>query len=260
MADDPIVDEPVVDEPVVDTPADDTPHPLAPGGPRFEEVYARMKAAEDREREKDARLARLEGAVQQRQPQQPQQYTSEQIASYLQTQVDQGQITPMAAANALSQFNAQQAATRTAMQVEGYRVQANKLQAAGAEVNAYMDRVPALRDTNSADFIKVRDAAYEASEDMGLPVTDLRVQRVALKQVYGSLSKMAKVEGDREQSRRASLPHVETTTNGGNRAPAKGGDTAWKEGIPDKQMKYWKERGYTEQQMKDEARYVKRRA
>ena len=258
MADEPVEvvpEEVVTPEPEVVTPE---PHPLEEGGVRFNEVYRQMKEERDARQRAEAEAAALR--TQYRQPAQPQQFTSEQIASYLQTQVDQGQITPMAAANALSQFNARKAATETAMQVEGYRVQANKLQAAGAEVNAYMDRVPALRDTNSADFAKVRDAAYEASEDMGLPVTDLRVQRVALKQVYGSLSKMAKVEGDREQSRRASLPHTETATNGGQRVPAKGGDTAWKEGIPDKQMKYWKERGYTEQQMKDEARYVKRRA
>ena len=39
------------------------PHPLQPGGARFEEVYARMRQAEDR-------AARMEGALQQAQQQQ----------------------------------------------------------------------------------------------------------------------------------------------------------------------------------------------
>ena len=251
MADEPVVEEVVVEPEVVA----ETPHPLEEGGVRFNEVYARMKAAEDREREKDARLARLEGIAQAHQapPTGPAIYTPQQ----LQAAVDQGLITPMVAADVLSRQNARVEATATAMQVEHIRASAGKLQAAGAAVNQYLAHVPALKDVNSADFAKVRDAAYSASDDMNLPVTDLRVQRRALREVYGTLDKMAKNDGERESSRRASLPHTETSA-GGTRQPAAAatGADAWKKDVPADYLTYWKQRGYSEQQMKDEAKYV----
>src|SRR3990167_1016645 len=115
-----MADEVEKDESGVETPTEvvetvETPHPLEEGGVRFNEVYARMKAAEDREREKDARLARLEGIAQAHQPQAgPVVYTHQQ----LQQAVDQGLITPMFASDVLSRQNATAAATQTAMQVE----------------------------------------------------------------------------------------------------------------------------------------------
>ena len=245
-------DTPVVEEAVAETPEVEI-HPLEPGGKRFQEVYGDWRTEQARAARAEADLAALRA---QQQPRQPVQYTPEQIATYLQQQVDQGQITPMAAANYLSQFNAQQVATRTAMQVEQARAHATKLQSAGAEVNAFIDRIPALKDVNSADFRKVSDAAYSASDDMGLPVSDLRVQRIALRQVYGSLDKIAKVEGERESSRRASLPHTETRVGSGRPPAAKAGDDAWKKDVPAEYMAHWKKRGYTEEQMKAEARYV----
>lgn len=251
-----VVEETPVVEPVAETvePVAE-PHPLDPGGKRFQEVYGDWRTEQAARQRLEAENAALR--TQQQPRQQPQvQYTPDQIATYLQTQVDQGAITPMAAANYLSQFNAQQVATRTAIQVEQVRTQTTKLQQAGVEVNQFMERVPALRDTNSADFAKVRDAAYAVSDDMNLPVTDLRVQRRALREVYGSLDKVAKADGERESSRRASLPHVETTT-GGTRstAPVKG-EEAWKKDVPAAYLSFWKQRGYSDEQMKAEAKYV----
>ena len=75
--------------------------------------------------------------------------------------------------------------------------------------------------------------------------------------MYGSVDKVAKGEGEREVSRRASLPHVETTT-GSARVVAKGGDDAWKKDVPSEYLEHWKRRGYTEEQQKAEAKYVTR--
>mgnify|MGYP001607787052 CR=1 FL=1 len=252
MADEPVVEETPVVEPVVETEVVEI-HPLEPGGKRFQEVYGDWRSEQQRAQRAEAEIAALR---QQMQPRQPQQYTPEQIAAYLQQQIDQGQITPMAAANALSQFNARQVATQTAMQVEQIRTQGAKLQAAGTEVNQYIARVPSLKDTNSDEFKRVSEAAYSASDDMGLPVTDLRVQRRALREVYGTLDKMAKNDGERESSRRASLPHVETSAGGTRQPAAPAGADAWKKDVPADYLTYWKQRGYSEQQMKDEAKYV----
>ena len=256
MADEevPVVEDsaPVVEAPVIEAPEVEI-HPLEPGGKRFQEVYGDWRKEQGARERAEAELAALRTQMQ---PRQPIQYTSEQIATYLQTQVDQGAITPMAAANALSQFNAQRAANATAIQVEQARTVATKMQAAGSEVNAFIDRVPALKDTSSADFKRVSDAAYSASDDMGLPVSDLRVQRRALREVYGSLDKLAKSEGERESSRRASLPHVETTPGGTRGAQPVKGDDAWKKDVPAEYLKFWEKRGYSEEQMKAEAKYV----
>ena len=119
MADEPVV-EPVVKpvdtvvgsavEPEAVVEPSPEPHPLAEGGTRFNEVYARMKQAEER-------AARIEGMLaQQQRPQTQPQYTPEQVAAYLQQQVDRGEITPMQGSNALSQFNAQRIANLTAVQ------------------------------------------------------------------------------------------------------------------------------------------------
>lgn len=258
MADEPVVEETPVVEPVAEAiePVAE-PHPLEPGGKRFQEVYGDWRKEQAARERIEAENAALRAQLQPRQPQ-PQQFTPEQVAAYLQQQVDQGQMTPMAAANYIAQMHAQRAATATALQVEQARTQAQKLQSAGTEVNAFIDRIPALKDVNSADFKKVSDAAYSASDDMGLPVSDLRVQRRALREVYGSLDKMAKAEGEREVSRRASLPHVETTT-GSARVVVKGSDDAWKKDVPVEYIEHWKRRGYTEEQMKAEARYIKPR-
>src|SRR6266446_10446407 len=107
MADDPEVVEEKVDaaplaEPEKETPEVATPHPLEPGGPRFEEVYRRMKEAEARDMENRDRIARLEGQAQvlTRQPSQPQQQTF--TPDQLQALVDQGRISPAQMAHQIS--------------------------------------------------------------------------------------------------------------------------------------------------------------
>lgn len=252
MADEPVV-EPV--EPVVEPAVEPEVHPLEEGGRRFNEVYARMKAAEEREREKDARLARLEGMAQvaQRPQVQQQVYTPEQ----LQVLVDQGRVTPMAAANYLAQQHAQQAAMQTtSAAIQLQQLNAKVTQAAN-EVNAFIDKVPSLRDTQSAEFQKVSQVAYQTAEDMGLPVTDFRVQRAALRQVYGSIERIASNGAARETARSASVPHTETGVGGTNRPAASKGDDALK-GISQKYIDFWTKKGYSRERMVEEAKYVTR--
>lgn len=257
MADEPVV-EPQVEapaEPQVETPE---PHPLEEGGVRFNEVYARMKAAEEREREKDQRIARLEGQFQaiQRPPQPQQQFTVEQVADFLQQKVDRGEMTPMRAAAELSGFRAQQISQQNLLQAEQIRSMAAVQNEALAEVNRYIEKVPALNDPSSAEFRKAQDAANRVSRRLGLPVTDFRVQQTALESVYGSVDKIAQQGQQRQQARDASLPHVET---GGGRtvAPQQNGkQETGLEGVSPKYIEYWKKRGYSHEQMVQEAKYV----
>ncbi len=246
--------------PEPDIQPDPEPHPLEPGGPRFEEVYGQMKEYRRRLEQIESERAQERAALVAQQQQQPRiqaQYTPEQVADYLQQQVDRGQITPMQAANALSQFNAQRVSAATALQVEQQRAFNAQLQEAANEVQRYIAKVPALRDTASADFQRVSEAANRVSRRMGLPVTDYRVQQTALESVYGSLDRIAKADKTRQESRNDSLPHTETTMGRGPApvAQKQAGDDVLK-GVSPEYIKFWTKRGYTREQMIEEAKYV----
>lgn len=248
--------EPVVEvvEPVVEPAAEPVepvvevkePHPLEQGGERFEQVYARMKQAEQEARDTRDRLARAEGQLQTMQrPVQPQQatYTPDQ----LQALVDRGQITPMQAADVLAAQRSVQSAGIIAQQ----QAIAMKTQSALKEVNEYIDKMPQLGSTGSSEFQKVARAAYEIAEDMGLPATDPRVQRQALRVTFGTLDKVARVASGTEAGRRASIPHSESGS-GGEPAPAVKSDEALK-GVPARYLNFWKSKGYTPKRMAEEA-------
>ncbi len=238
-------------EPIVEpTPEEPTPHPLHPGGARFEEVYARMKQAEER-------AARMEGALAQAQQQHqlvPQQSQFIDPAQ-LQALVDQGRITPMQAADVLSRQNAQHYATQTTLAAVQAQQLNTKIQSAATEVNQYIDKLPVLRDTNSAEFGRVRDEAYRLAEDMNLPVQDFRVQRAALRATFGSLERMASASQARQQSREASLPHTETTVGSRATTPAAKGADPLKD-IDPTYLDYWQRKGYSRERMIEEAQYI----
>lgn len=259
MADEPIIPEPepVVEpvvaavEPVVPEPAPDPEpvHPLAPGGQRFEEVYARMKQADDR-------AARAEGEVQAlRQQLRPSQVPVVYTADQLQAAVDRGQITPMQAADLLSRQNSAAMAAQT-IQAQTF---AAKTQSALTEVNQYMEKMPALANALSPEFQKVAKAAYEIADEVGLPVQDPRVQRRALRETFGTLDRIAAAAKAQDSSRAASLPHTEAGPGAGGTAPApKPGGTNPLKDVPPAYLEFWKKRGYTQKQMEDEAKYIVR--
>lgn len=260
MADDQVEqvqDEQQQQQQVVEQVEEKPPHPLEEGGARFKEVYGQMKEFQrELERERAERAAER-AALQQQRPQPQVQYTPEQVAAYLQQQVDRGAMTPMDAANMLSQFNAQRVATQTALQVEQTRLLNQQLQEAANEVNQYIAKVPALRDSTSAEFAKVSDAAHRVSRRMGLPVTDFRVQQTALENVYGGLDRIARQGEQRREARDASLPHVETGTQKPSVVTAGKQDDALK-GVPEEYVKFWTSKGYTRERMIEEAKYVTR--
>ena len=153
--------------------------------------------------------------------------------------------------------NAQHAATQTTIAaIQAQQLNA-KLQSAFGEVNQYIDKVPSLRDSSSQDFQRVSQEAYRVAEDMNLPVNDGRVQRVALRAVYGPLDRLAAANTARAQSRDASLPHTETTVSRGTtQATAqKGGPDPLKDVDPT-YIAHWERKGYTRERMIEEAAYI----
>ena len=236
----------------------ETPHPLSPGGARFEEVYAKWKMAEDR-------ASRAEGEAQayrqQQQRPQQQQVDPAQMRVFLQQQIDQGRITPVDAMDIISRHNAQQAATQTTIVATQAQQLNAKIQSAFTEVNQYLDKLPSLRDNSSQDFQRVSAEAYRVAEDMNLPVTDGRVQRVALRAVYGPLDRLAAASTARAQSRDASLPHTETNvsrgaTQGATQTTATKGDPDPLKDIDPTYIAHWERKGYTRERMIEEAAYI----
>jgi hypothetical protein len=226
------------------------PHPLSPGGPRFEQVY---REKEDYRREADylrGENERLRSSQQQPQPQKPQEawFTAEQLQAY----VDRGQITPAKAAEQLAWQQAQ-LAQREMLQTQATQ---SRLMDAGREVNQYKAKIPALNNPTSSEMLRVKEAVYEVAADMGLPANDLRVQRRALRETFGSLEKLTKTSEVREVSRRSADTHAETSsTAGGNRAPSKDPLAT----VPQRYKDHWKRMGYTQQQMAEEAKYIRQR-
>lgn len=236
------VEEPATEEP------EKKPHPLEPGGPRFADVYARMREAERRAQEMEAQLAaeRAKATPQQQQPQ-GQFYTPQQ----LQAAKDLGQITE---AQMMDQL-AWQRAELKAREVEKRQADRFVADTALSEVDAYIAKIPALADANSPELRKVGVAAREIALEMGKPVTDPLVQRRALREVYGSLEKVNSVRKVQAEARANAESHLESTPGAGVVSQRK---DPFKE-VPPAIKEHWKRLNYTEEQMKAELPYIRPR-
>jgi len=229
----PVVEEKVVEEkPVEYAPAADSP--------RFKEVYARMKQAEAREADLLGRINRLETAAK---PVQPQEsfYTADQLQGF----VDAGRMTQLQAADRLA-YQRATAGSRATIQIQAQeRVNEQAL----SEVNRYLEKMPSLGNVGSSEFQAVSAAAHAYSAEVGWPVTDPRVQRRALRETFGPLEKVAKVE-------RRETPHSESGGGGGSTPTSP--TTNPLKGVSQAYLDFWKKRGYTQKQMEEEAKYITR--
>lgn len=221
-------------------------HPLEPGGVRFEEVVREKNELKAEANLLRSRLASLESQPKE-QPkpvQTPTIYTTEQ----LQAAVDAGRITPAQLADQLAWQRAQE----VRQQVVAETALNQKRASAVAEVTQYLDRIPALNDPMSKDFLRASRVATEIAEDMGWDVRDPRVQRQALRQTFGPLERMADATRTRDYAR----DHADTAieTRGGGR-PAPSAKDPFKD-VPALLMAEWKRLGYSVDQMKEELKYV----
>jgi hypothetical protein len=231
-----------VTEPVVET--EGKTHPLAPGGVRFEDVVR-----EKNEYKAEAAALRAQVARQQEPPkdtpaQTPTFYSTEQ----LQAAVDAGRITHTQASDQLAWQRAEQ--MRQQVGVESDLRQ--KRAAANAEVNQYLDRVPALHDPTSKEFLRASRAATEIAEDLGADIRDPRVQRQALRQIFGSIDKLADASKTRDYAREHADTAIETR-GGGSRQPPK--NDPFKD-VPKALLDHWDHLRYTDEQKKEELKYV----
>ena len=226
----------------------ETPHPLQPGGVRFEEVYGKWKAEERAAqmlREENDRL-RTQPQAPQTQSQTPQFYTQDQLQKF----VDEGKIS-------LAQMSGQlalQAKELAKQEMRAELAQTSRVTSAQAEINEYISKLPKLNDTASPEFQKVTRVAWEIAGELGLDVKDARVQKRALREAFGPLDRITSAERTREYDRRHADTHTETGGGGGTRQtqadPLKNVEPA--------RIEFWKSRGYTREQMIEEARFIRR--
>lgn len=239
-------------EPVVAPETKEEPHPLEEGGVRFNQVYAQLQEQKRQNQEARERLARLEGeaAARQAQPKQAEPvklYTAEE----LQQLVDAGRLAPMQAADRLAAQRAYVAQQESNQQ----RAIQERAGGATAEINEYIRKMPGLIDQSTPEYRKVAQAAYDISNDLGIPVTDPRVQRRALREAFGTLDSIAETRKSREFDRRGADTHQESGRgvggDSGKPDPLKNVDKA--------QLAYWDRLGYTEEQKLEEAKYYRPR-
>lgn len=219
-------------------------HPLEEGGVRFNEVYGRMKAAEARSTLLEQQLAAKAAEPVKPAVQQPQFYSADQ----LQTAVDQGKITGAQMAAQLAWQAKEEAKREIKQELTGD----SRRQSALAEVNQYVEKLPALNDHTSPEFQRVSRAAYEIAEDMGRSVGDPVVQRMALRQELGTLAKLVKVDAARDFDRRNADVATETGGGGGRTAPSK--DPL--KDVPRGLKEHWDRLGYTKEQRLAEVPYI----
>lgn len=219
---------------------------------RLGKYAARTERAETEARDLRERLANVEGQLRGREQAQPQQqvYTQDQ----LQTLLDAGRITPaqMAGQLALQAKEQSKLEMRQEFRQEARRDDAHK------EVRDYLAKIPALGTDTSPEFQKVRNAAFEIAEEMGVDVRDPRVQRRALRETFGTLDRISNVSAAREFSRANADTHTETGGGGGR-------DTQPKKDDPLKQVSkdfltYWTPRVTPERLKEMAAKEVERRS
>ena len=171
------------------------PHPLEPGGKRFNEVYARAKAAEARMQEEREGRIRAEAEAQvlretrAAQPNKP----DEKVLSW-------GELKQMVADNKISEADAleyREKAVRTQAVREAETSITNKLsqqsrdQRIDSEIGKYKDAIPDVNVPGTAERKKF-DAEFRYQvEVLGADPKSLSTQAAALRAVYGSPDKAA---------------------------------------------------------------------
>lgn len=226
--------------PVVET--ERKPHPLEPGGPRFEEVYRKLKDSERREDDLRRQLSETKPAPKP-EAAQPQYYTQDQLQALL----DAGRITPAQMAGQLALQSKELAKQEIKQELRQDTARSSAL----SEVNDFMAKVPALNDQSSDEFRRVARAAYEIADETGLDVRDPRVQRRALREALGPVDKLTKVSAAREFSREHADTFAERGGGGGSQTrkadPLKD--------IPQTQKDHWTARGKTKEEQVELAKF-----
>ena len=251
MAEEPT--ETPTETPVAETPLSETPapaaHPLEAGGVRFEEVVKQKNDARDQadfwKRQYETLAAKPAPAVPTPAPKRY--YTAQEVDQA----VTAGQISIAQAADLMASQRVDQGRELYRREAQQERITAD----AQAEVSQYLERLPVLGRTDSAEFVRVARAAHEIAAELGLAVQDARVQRRACRETFGSLDRLKATAAVREGARRESDLHVEAG-GGGSTPPPVGKDEEKLRDIPPALKAHWDKMRYDTKKRLDELPYV----
>ncbi len=207
--------------------------------PRFDEVLGQKKAAEDRAAAAERQLAEARAAQAQSTAQAPQKTPTFQE---VQAAYDKGQITEAQKDQWLVYLATEQAKQQVAHGV----TQAAALTKAQATAADYTKAYPSLNDAQSQEF---RDLSHHYNELLALGHPEnLITQAMALRMTFGPL-KAGGNSATRDHTRERADTFLEGAGGGGHMAER---DNPLKD-VPERQIAYWKQQGYTKEQMIREA-------
>ncbi len=246
--------------PVVETtdPEPAKPHPLQPGGVR----YTQLVDQRNRERERaagletEARMLReqLEAVQRSAQSSGPKALSLQEI----QAAHDRGEIDAVRAADLIADTRTRESETR----ILAALAQQEQTRTAATEIRAYVDRAPALNDSGSPEFRRVRDAAVEIAAEMRRPMSDPLVQRRALREALGPVEKLTARRDAREFDRRTADAGVEMGGMGSGpsgRPGAPQDPLTIIQKVDPNQWAFWEQYGVPMADRKVEAKYVEAR-
>jgi dGTP triphosphohydrolase len=244
--DEEIVDPPDIEDPVEETEvAEAEDHPLEPGGKRFSKVYEDMKEAQREASRLREELAAARAVAQPAPKPQANFYTVAQ----LEDMVTKGTVSLQQAQDQL-EWQREQKLLST---IENRNAEKERLSSANKEVDEYLKHVPGLNDPTSKTFRAVAAASQEIADETGLNIRDPRVIKRALRETVGKLETVKSRAQDRESERRGvGATSVDAT-------PRKVASASSKDvlrDVPKMYMDHWKKLGYTEAEMREEAKYI----
>jgi hypothetical protein len=174
------------------------PNPLSPGGVRFEQVYARSKQAERAlaaEREKSIALeARLTALETKTTTKADEEYTPAQLEAF----IAQNQITRADATEYIQKQTLKKAVETAKQEIQQEFVATDRISKLNQGVAAYLEAIPAIKDVNSADRIRLEEEYEWLASVEGVDATKLKpvekqaLQLKALRSVFGSLDNVKK--------------------------------------------------------------------
>lgn len=201
-------------------PKGNAPHPLAPGGKRFEQIYAKGKQAEREAAELRERLAATEARLDMLTKQvQPNDEEKEYSWAELDQFIAQGRIT-RADAEAHREKVLEKRLLKQAEERQSTRLQeTTRSQVLDNTVQSYLAAVPTILDEGSADRQRVEEEFEWVASIQGLnpaKLTDLQrksVQAQALRNVFGPIDSL--------QNKVTVKTETHQGIGGGNRQPKK---------------------------------------
>ena len=206
--------------------------------PRFDEVLHRAKAAEQHARDLETRVQSLERQPAHTQPAQ-QLPTLAQVFDFY----ERGQITE-AQKDQWVVYHTKEAAKQEFGQAIRQTTMLAKAQTTTAE---YLKAYPALTDGSSHDF-QALSATYNELLSEGHP-NSVATQAAALRMTFGPIKAASQITPT-EHTRQRADTFLEGAGGGGRMA-----ESDVLKQVDERQIKFWKQKGYTKTQMTDEARY-----